>query len=100
MFITPMKTITGLSELSPIQATQTVGEATVPFKGLFQDALQNVIETDQKSTENLIQLATGQSDDLHNLTIESTKAQISLQLLVQLRNKALEAYTEVMRVNL
>ncbi len=100
MFITPMKPINQLSELSPIQSSETIGEAAMPFKGIFQGALQNVIETEQKSQENLVLLATGQTDDLHNLTIDSTKAQISLQMLVQLRNKALEAYTEVMRVNL
>ncbi|MBE7008677.1 MAG: flagellar hook-basal body complex protein FliE, partial [Ruminococcaceae bacterium] len=34
------------------------------------------------------------------LTIASTKAQLSVELMVQLRNKSMEAYNELMRINL
>ena len=45
-------------------------------------------------------LATGQTDDAHTEPIAAAKAQLSVELLVQLRNKALEAYNEIMRINL
>ena len=45
-------------------------------------------------------LATGQLDNPAELTIAGTKAQLSVDLLVQLRNKALDAYTELNRISL
>jgi flagellar hook-basal body complex protein FliE len=45
-------------------------------------------------------MATGQLDNPALLTIASTKAQLSVDLMVQLRNKSMEAYNELMRVNL
>ena len=49
--------------------------------------------------DEIYKLATGQTDDLHNLSIASEKATMSVQILVQLRNKALDAYNEIMRMN-
>jgi len=55
-------------------------------------------ETDLAREQYLF--ATGQSEDTHSLGIASSKAQISVDLLVTLRNKALESYNELMRINL
>ena len=45
-------------------------------------------------------LASGQAPDLHSVTIAAEKATLSFQLAVQVRNKALEAYQEIMRMQL
>ena len=45
-------------------------------------------------------LATGQIDDAHTVPIAAAEAQLSVDLLVQLRNKAVEAYNELMRISL
>lgn len=89
--------VTGLDELSKLSGVGTSN--AIPFQTMFQDAIQNVKTTDSNLTQELNKLATGQSDDLHNLTIASSKATLSVQMLVQLRNKALDAYNEVMRIS-
>ena len=45
-------------------------------------------------------MATGQLDNPAIRTIASTKAQMSVELLVQLRNKALDAYSELSRMSI
>ena len=45
-------------------------------------------------------LATGQLDDAHSLPIAQAKAGISIDLLVTLRNKALESYNELLKMNI
>ena len=45
-------------------------------------------------------LSTGQLDNPAQLSIAAYKAQASLQLLIQLRNKAVDSYNELMRINL
>ena len=70
-----------------------------PVTDIFGAAVQSVKETDATKTQMEYLLATGQLDNPALLTIASTKAQLSVQLLVQLRNRALDAYNELMRIS-
>ena len=45
-------------------------------------------------------LALGSTADLHSIILDAEKASLSLELAIQVRNKALEAYQEVMRMPL
>lgn len=100
MFITPMTRIDGIQTPNFGSVSKDYGEAQVPFKDVFQTAIKEVTETDRQVSEDVTALATGQSDDLHNLEIDITKAQLSLNMMIQLRNKAMDSYTEIMRMSL
>ena len=52
------------------------------------------VEADKMSTD----LATGKTENLHETMLATSQAELTFNLMVQLRNKALEAYTEVMRM--
>jgi flagellar hook-basal body complex protein FliE len=95
--IQKITSITGLEDLNKISSAETGNP--IPFQSMFQDAIENVKTTNANLNSELNKLATGQLDDLHNLPIASTKATLSVQMLVQLRNKALDAYNEVMRIS-
>ncbi|WP_027400172.1 flagellar hook-basal body complex protein FliE [Anaerovorax odorimutans] len=100
MFITDINKIDGIQNTKFNEKDYSSEGAQVPFKSVFEDAIKNVAETDEKVNSDVALLATGQSDDLHNLQIDITKAQLSLQMMVQLRNRAMDAYSEIMRINL
>lgn len=110
MFIDPMQSLDTLSQLNQIQtekakSQQLVQDATgdgvqVPFKSIFESAIQDVIDTDRQVNIDAEMLATGESDNLHQYSIDIAKAQLSVDLLVQMRNKALDAYNEVMRMSI
>lgn len=70
------------------------------FKELLNNAINAVNETDQKVIADQAALATGQLDDLHTLMIDVAKADLAVETLVQLRNKALDAYNEIMKITL
>lgn len=70
------------------------------FGDIFMSAIENVKQTDAEKTEAEYLLATGQLDNPAMLTIAATKNQIAVELLVQLRNKALESYQEITRISL
>lgn len=70
------------------------------FSDIFQSVIETVEQTDATKNEKEYLLATGQLDNPAELTIAATQAQMSVELLVQLRNKALDAYSELMRINL
>jgi len=66
-----------------------------PFGSLFSSLIQNVKDTDAEFTQAQYLLATGQLDNPAQLGISAYKADIALDLLIQMRNKALDAYNEL-----
>lgn len=73
-----------------------------PSKVSFSDLLHNSMgEVNQLllESENLNNmLALGQVDNLHQAVITSQKAELALQYSIQIRNKILDAYNEIMRM--
>ena len=99
MFITP---ITPLGQISGSQAAAAVpsaGRNELPFKEIFNSAVQNLKETEIASNNDTALLALGELDDLHTLGINATKAYLAERFVVELRNRAMEAYSEIMRMN-
>lgn len=70
------------------------------FADVFQNAINNVKQTDAEYSEAQYLLATGQLDNPAVATIAGTKATLSVQLLAELRNKALDAYSEIARMSI
>lgn len=99
MFIDPLGSLYGAESYSA-KKDKVNGSNDLPFKNLFENAINNVVDTENKVAKDQYLLSTGQSDDLHTLTIDSTKAQISVNLLVQIRNKAIDSYSEIMRMSI
>lgn len=106
-FITPM---TPLMPITPFTPIKTLGELSepanpqvvkdLPFKEIFSTAIQNLKETEITSNNDTALLALGDIDDLHTLGIDATKAYLAERFVIEVRNRAMEAYTELMRINL
>ncbi len=86
---------------SPIQPqigqnnADSVGKS---FAASLKDAV-NAVNTAQKDSDIKMQeLATGKSQNIHETMIAAEKADIALRLMVQVRNKMIEAYQEIMRM--
>ena len=71
----------------------------IQFTDFLKNALEDVNTTEATVKEDTLKIATGTTDDLHTIMINSAKAELALSLVVQLRNKALDAYNELMRIN-
>ena len=68
------------------------------FSDILSQAVGNVRETEGAAQQENMSLLTGETDDLHTPVIETQKAELALNLAIQVRNKVLEAYNEVMRM--
>lgn len=75
------------------------GDASM-FRGVFDEAVQNVKSTEQELMNQQYLLATGQIEDAHTIMVATSQAQVAVDMLVQLRNKALDSYNELMRISL
>lgn len=101
MFIEPMIGFSQITEKKDDFFKQTEqAEKGSPFRDIFFSAVNDVKQTENDLAEKQYLFSTGQLEDPHTLTIASTKAQTSVDLLVTLRNKALDAYQEIMRMNI
>jgi flagellar hook-basal body complex protein FliE len=96
MFIEP------INKIKPVQIDQLSKTKEknndISFKSIFDTAIDNYKNAEAEVDKDIYQLSAGETDDLHNLMINTQKAQISLDLVIQLRNKALDAYNEIMRM--
>ena len=73
--------------------------STADGAGKFFSELDSKVNDMQVHSDKSIQaLASGENKNLHEVMIEVEKASISFQFMSQVRNKALEAYQEVMRM--
>jgi flagellar hook-basal body complex protein FliE len=97
--ITPIEQLggigAGLEGVSKVDSSETGA-----FFSIFQDAIQNVKDTDADLVQSEYLLSTGQLDNPATVTIAATKSELAVSLLVQLRNKALDAYSELTRISL
>lgn len=70
------------------------------FASVFQSAIQNVKDTDAEKVQAQYLLSTGQLDNPSTVMIAAAKNEIAVSLLIQLRNKALDAYSELTRMSI
>lgn len=70
------------------------------FKTMLANALDTVNAAQKESTLMTHKLITGEVEDLHQVMIAAQKASITLDLTVQVRNKVVEAYQEIMRMQM
>jgi flagellar hook-basal body complex protein FliE len=85
------------------KAFPEVGSAksTAPAEGagkFFSELVSKVNDLQTQSDKAIQGLASGENKNLHEVMISMEKASISFQFMSSVRNKALEAYQEVMRM--
>ena len=97
----------GLSALGGLAGLGATGassgtSATSGTSGVFGTSLAGAIDNLQAMQSTSDQLAvkavTGDLDDIHDYTIAASQASVTLELTAALRNKAVEAFTEIMRM--
>ncbi|MGQ9652884.1 MAG: flagellar hook-basal body complex protein FliE [Thermodesulfobacteriota bacterium] len=82
------------------QARSAGGEGDVTFQKVFQEALEEVNSLQHQANQAIKELAVGNGQDLHKTMIMLEKADLSFRLMMQVRNKLLDAYQEIMRMPL
>lgn len=94
--------ISGGELLPGIQQPNVLGQGqpSVSFGDFLNQAIEEVNASEAQAQQDILSIATGDADALHNITLNMARADLALHTLVQVRNKAMEAYNEVMRITL
>ena len=68
------------------------------FKELMDSYLKEVNDLQQEADKAVLDLAAGRKDNLHQVVAAINEADLSFRLMMEVRNKLLEAYREIMRM--
>jgi flagellar hook-basal body complex protein FliE len=95
-----LKAINSLSssEIAGIKASERVKESVQSFQQVLKEFIKDVNELQLEAGEAVEKAITGEINDIHDVMIAVEKAKTSFELLMEVRNKMLEAYKELMRL--
>lgn len=90
---------TGVTPLRPLESpsrTAPTGDrADDGFAALMRRQLEKVNEMQNEADDNVRKLITGESDNMTEVFVAARKAQVAFSLLIEIRNKLVDAYEEV-----
>ena len=87
------------NESTKINAATTSAEAQQTFANTLKEAIAKVNDQQIQSDTMTEKLINGGDVDLHEVMIASQKASITLNATMEVRNKVIEAYQEIMRMS-
>jgi flagellar hook-basal body complex protein FliE len=93
-------TIPGISSATLPQAIRPAGQSA--GAGAFQDVLTNAIQKvesiGQNASTSVERFLSGEGEELHTTILATQQAELSFDLFLQARNKVVNAYQEIMRM--
>lgn len=94
-FTRPVEALDSVS-VSPQAAKK--GEAT--FGELFEQAVERVEQAHQDGQQKIDKLLRGEDQELHEVVLATQRAELSFDYFMQVRNKFVQAYQEIMRMQM
>ncbi|SHJ91868.1 flagellar hook-basal body complex protein FliE [Paramaledivibacter caminithermalis] len=70
------------------------------FKSFLLESIDKLNSYENEAKEMGLKLAVGEIDNIHEAIIASQKSEIALQFAIEVRNKVLDAYKEIMRMQI
>jgi len=70
------------------------------FGEILKDAISTANDLQKQSDQQIQKFMAGESQDLHTTVIAMQKADLSFQMMMQVRNKIVQAYQEIMRMQM
>ncbi len=76
------------------------GSEVLSFQDLYINAIKEAEALGKISEDYSVKLASGQMENIHEAMIAAQKADVSMQLVLEIRNKILDAYREITRMQI
>ena len=99
VFIGPINPNIQVPEIRKPQSSG-VEKGAGSFGDMLKDAISSVNELQKQSDTEIQKVMTGESQDLATTVIAMQKADLSFQMMMQVRNKIVQAYQEIMRTQI
>jgi flagellar hook-basal body complex protein FliE len=85
---------------TPAPAAPASGSAGTSFADALSSAINEVESSHNSAAEGVNQFLSGEGNDLHSTILASQRADLEFQMFMQVRNKVVSAYQEVMKMQL
>src|SRR5271169_6314545 len=93
--------ISSLAPVTPLEApASTSGKADSPFKDVLSSAMKEVEGARANANQSIQHFLSGDGEDLHSTILASQRADLEFQMFLQVRNKVVSAYQEVMKMQM
>lgn len=97
MSISPISSnIVNLLSTEPVKSAGSALGTEGSFSDILTEAFNTAVDTDLTDKSSALELLSGQADDMSGLLLDAEKAEIALNLTLQIRNKVVDAYNEIM----
>ncbi len=83
-----------------ISAKKSADDVTKSFSDTLSGFVDNVNNLQNSANDAIDKMASGQSADVHEVMVAMEKAKVSFDLLLQIRNKMLDAYKQIMQMQM
>jgi flagellar hook-basal body complex protein FliE len=92
--------ISSLSHIKPEVAAPSVSDGGNSFKNILSSAIGEVESARSGAAKSVEQFLSGNGEDLHSTILATQRAELEFQMLMQVRNKVVSAYQEIMKMQM
>lgn len=98
MIMPSISTVGQIKDTVLAAQSDTGNVQSVSFADFLQEAITNTVSSDYETKAADVGMMVGEVQDLHTIGLAGQKAEIMLNLTVQIRDRVIEAYQEIMRM--
>jgi flagellar hook-basal body complex protein FliE len=99
MNISPIQP-SGIQPIAPLEIGGASNSGSSEFSNILQSAISQVEGASTNANQSVQQFLSGDGEDLHSTILSVQRADLEFQMLMQVRNKVVSAYQEVMRMQM
>ena len=89
-----------IQAISPIEIGGPASSGSSDFGSILQGAINQVEGASNNANQSVQNFLSGDGDDLHSTVLAVQRANLEFDMLMQVRNKVVSAYQEVMRMQM
>jgi len=95
--ITPVRPPVVIPDIAPAGSAKGSGS---PFQSVLSDAIRRVDDFQRNAQSSIGRYLAGEDEEVHKVALASQEAEMTFDLFLQMRNKVVSAYQEVMRMQM
>ena len=99
----PITSVAAPVSIPPIELSapiQPAGQAHGSFQSVFSDAIGQVQQLNQTAGASVDGFLSGENIEIHHVALATQQSELAFELFMQVRNKVVQAYQEVMRMQM
>ena len=98
--MTPISTIPPVRQPDPVERINAPVSGPGAFASALSGALRSVDRLQKSAESEAARFLSGEAVDIHQVALAQQQAQLSFELFLQMRNKVVQAYQEIMRMQI